>query len=45
MLQGEINADETLSINTEENINTNKEGVLPSQIATEFMQYTPVRWW
>jgi hypothetical protein len=42
MLQRESNADETLSVNTEENINTNEEGVLPSQIATQFMQYIPV---
>jgi len=27
------------------NISTNEEGVLPLQIATEFMQYIPVRHW
>jgi len=43
MLQWESNADETLSLNTEEKFDTNEEGVHPLQIATQFMQYIPVR--
>jgi len=27
------------------NINTNEEGELPLQTATEFMQYIPICWW
>jgi len=43
MLQRESNTDETLSVNTEENVDTNEEGVRPLQIATQCMQYIPVR--
>jgi hypothetical protein len=43
MLQWESNAEGTLSVNIEGNINTIEEGVLTLQIATEFMQYIPVR--
>ena len=45
MLQRESNADETMSANTEENIDTNEEGVRPLQIATQHMQYISVRRW
>jgi hypothetical protein len=43
IVQRESNADEALLVNTEENINTNEEGILPLQITSEFMQYIPVR--
>ena len=39
MLQWESNADETLSVNTAENIDTNEEGVCPLQIATQCVQH------
>jgi hypothetical protein len=44
MLQRESNADETVG-KDRKNINTNEEGILPLQIATEFMPYLPVRRW
>jgi hypothetical protein len=42
MLQKERTADETVGKQSWENISTNEEGVLPLQIATEFMKYIPV---
>jgi hypothetical protein len=42
MLQRESNADETLPVSTEEKYK-HRGGVLPLQVATEFIQHIPVR--
>jgi hypothetical protein len=43
MLQKERNADEAVGKQSWKIISTKEEGVLPLQIATEFMKYIPAR--
>ena len=45
IIHRESNADETLAVNTEEKYQYQWGRGIPLQIASEFMQYIPVRRW